>query len=116
MNYKVQEMMEESYPDYKVSSFGRAYVYRIFYRVLVLDLLWAGASAGVVYAYVTFHTKSVFISTFAMSMILFAFPVTLVLYRLVFSITNLSSLHLMVVFVVLGVGADDIFVLWDAWQ
>ena len=109
-------MIDEKYTDYKVSSFGRAYVYRIFYRILVYDLLWAGGSAVIVYWYVTFHTKSLFVSTFATSMILFAFPVALVLYRLVFSITNLSSMHLMVVFVMLGVGADDIFVLWDAWQ
>ena len=68
------------------------------------------------YVYVTFHTKSLFIGTFSMSMILFSFPVTLVIYRLVLGITNLGSLHLMVIFVVLGIGADDIFVLWDAWQ
>jgi len=116
MNYKVIDFVEKNFPNYRISGFGRSYVYRIFYRVLVTDLLWAGVSAAIVYIYVIFHTKSLFVGTFSMSMILFAFPNTLVLYRLVCNITNLSSLHLMVVFVVLGIGADNIFVLWDAWQ
>ena len=49
-------------------------------------------------------------------MILFSFPVTLVLYRNVLQVTNVSSLHLMVVFLVLGISADNIFVLTDAWR
>lgn len=51
-----------------------------------------------------------------MSMIVFSFPITLVLYRNVMMVTNVSALHLMVVFVVLGISADNIFVLWDAWR
>ena len=49
-------------------------------------------------------------------MILLSFPITLVIYRNIMGITNVSSLHMMVVFVVLGISADNIFVLWDAWK
>jgi predicted RND superfamily exporter protein len=49
-------------------------------------------------------------------MIMVSFPITLVIYKLVMRVTNVSSLHLMVVFVVLGISADNIFVLWDAWR
>ena len=62
------------------------------------------------------HTKSLFISMTSMSMIVFSFPITLVLYRNIGQVTNVSALHLMVVFVVLGISADNIFVLWDAWR
>ena len=51
-----------------------------------------------------------------MSMILFSFPITLVIYRKMLMITNLSSLHLIVTFVVLGISADNIFVIWDAFK
>jgi predicted RND superfamily exporter protein len=50
-----------------------------------------------------------------MLLILISFPVALVIYKLIFRISNLSSLHLMIVFVVLGVAVDNIFVIWDAW-
>lgn len=63
-----------------------------------------------------YHTQSIFVSSTAMSMIVFSIPITLVLYRNVMRVTNVSSLHLMVVFVVLGISADNIFVLWDAWR
>ena len=49
-------------------------------------------------------------------MILFSFPITLVIYKLFMRVTNLSSLHLMILFVILGISADNIFVTWDAWQ
>ena len=51
-----------------------------------------------------------------MVQILFSFPITLVIYRVFLGITNLSALHLMVVFVVLGISADNIFVIWDSWN
>lgn len=51
-----------------------------------------------------------------MTMILFSFPITLVIYRKIFMVTNVSSLHLMILFVVLGISADNIFVIWDAFR
>jgi len=77
--------------------------------------MWAVAAALVVYAIVTLHVESLFIGTTSMLMILFSIPITLVIYRKIFSITNVSALHLCIVFVVLGISADNIFVLWDAW-
>lgn len=77
--------------------------------------MWAVAAAMVVYAIVTIHVESLFVGTTSMSMILFSLPITLVIYRKIFAITNVSALHLCIVFVVLGISADNIFVLWDAW-
>ena len=77
--------------------------------------MWALVAVMVVYCLVTYHVKSIFIGSTSMMMILFSFPVTLILYRKIFGITNLSALHLCIVFVVLGISADNIFVLWDAW-
>ena len=65
---------------------------------------------------ITYHTGSLYVSSTACFMILVSFPITLVIYKLVMRVTNVSSLHLMVVFVVLGISADNIFVLWDAWR
>lgn len=64
---------------------------------------------------VTLHVESLFIGTTSMCMVLFSIPITLVIYRKIFSITNVSALHLVILFVVLGISADNIFVLWDAW-
>lgn len=66
--------------------------------------------------FITYHTKSPFVSMTSMSMILFSFPITLVIYRKLMKVTNVSSLHLMILFVVLGISADNIFVIWDAFR
>lgn len=115
LNFRLQEIADR-YPGYKIHCFGRAYAYRYFYKQLILDVMWAGLACLIVFLFVTKHTNSFFISSSSMTMILFSFPISLVLYKLVGGITNLSSLHLMVVFVVLGISADNIFVLFDAWR
>jgi hypothetical protein len=116
LNDKLMALQERKYPDYRVHSFGRSYYYRHFYRQLVKDVMFSGLAVAFCWCYVMFHVKSVFVGTFAMNMILLSFPVTLVIYRVFMRITNVSSLHLMIVFVVLGISCDNIFVLWDAWE
>ena len=78
--------------------------------------MFSGLAVAFCWCYVMFHVKSVFVGTLAMNMILFSFPITLVIYRVIMKITNVSSLHLMIVFVVLGISCDNIFVIWDAWE
>jgi hypothetical protein len=82
---------------------------------MIWDVLWSALSVFLVYLYVLYHTKSLFVTSTSMSTILLSFPVTLVVYKLIMGISNLSTLHLMVTFVVLGVSTDNIFVVWDAW-
>ena len=49
-------------------------------------------------------------------MIIFSFAVTGMIYEGIFRITYMSDLHNIVVFIVLGIAADDIFVFIDAWR
>ena len=49
-------------------------------------------------------------------MILFSFPVTAVLNEGIIRNSFFSSLHTLVIFIVLGIAADDIFVFVDAWR
>lgn len=79
-------------------------------------MLWVVVSIMAIFFYVWNHTRSLFISCTSMVQILFSLPITCVIYRNILCITNLSVLHLMVLFVVLGVSADNIFVIWDAWR
>ena len=69
-----------------------------------------------VWAYKAFYLKSFFLASCSMANILVSFPITLVIYRLVFRIDQFSSLHVMAIFVVIGVAADDVFVFTDTWK
>lgn len=50
-----------------------------------------------------------------MLLILASFPISLVIYTYITQVTFYSSLHNLAVFIVLGIAADDIFVVVDAW-
>ena len=69
-----------------------------------------------VFCYITIHTRSLFLSSMAMIQILFSLPVSYTVYRYVWGIPFFSQLHILAIFLVLGVGADDVFVISDAWK
>jgi hypothetical protein len=48
--------------------------------------------------------------------ILASFPVSIFLYRVFFRVSYLGNIQILSVFVVLGVGADDVFVFFDAFK
>ena len=77
---------------------------------------WVLLSIVLVWAYMTFHVKSFFLGFMAIFQILLSFPISVVIYQWVFRITFYSILQNLVVFVVLGVAADNIFVFTDAWR
>jgi len=45
-----------------------------------------------------------------------AFPVAYFIYTFIFTIEYFVSIHMAVIFLVMGIGADDIFVFYDCWK
>jgi len=88
----------------------------VFQEQVSTDLIFAIGSLSFVFIYMCIHLRSFFLGGFAMSVIIFSFPVTVVIYKVVFGITYLSTLHQLVIFIVLGIAADDVFVFVDAWR
>jgi len=62
------------------------------------------------------HIKSFFISTIGILQILISLPFARFFYSIVGQIPYFAIMQLLVIFLVLGVGADDVFVLVDAWK
>lgn len=55
-------------------------------------------------------------SIYGIILILFSFPVTAMISEGICRNTFYSTLHSLVIFIVLGIAADDIFVFVDAWR
>ena len=87
-----------------------------FTRTMNGDLPMTFLAVLFVWGYITFHTRSLFLSNMAMIQILLSLPVSYTVYRYVWGIPFFSQLHILAIFLVLGVGADDIFVITDAWK
>ena len=80
------------------------------------DIAYAGLSIIFVASFLCVHTKSLFIGSISMLLILLTFPVTGVIFGGIGQISYFHVLQLMVIFIILGIAADDIFVVVDAWN
>ena len=80
------------------------------------DFMWAIASVVFVWIWICVHTGSVTIGTVSMLQIIFSLPLALFFYRVVLQIRYIQIMQQLVIFVMLGIGADDVFVYTDAWN
>ena len=85
-------------------------------KQLIADGSFATGSILFVLAVMAFHTRSIAIASLGMLQILISFPSTYFFYRLIFQIEHFGTLQVLAIYVILGIGADDIFVLYDAFM
>jgi len=85
-------------------------------RMQMMDSLFMLCTIVFVSLLIRLHTGSSAYACAAMAQILMSIPVTAFVYRVVFRIEYFGLLHLCSIFLVLGIGADDNFVLLDAWR
>jgi len=69
----------------------------------------------IIFSYVTFHTQSFFLGSMGMLQILICFAPAFVVYWYIMNIKFFGVMNSTIVFVILGIGADDMFVMTDAW-
>jgi len=88
----------------------------IFRKLVVDDTNYAVFSVMFVFLYLIFHLRSLYLAFIGIAIVLFSFPVTSFLYNGVLGCLYFGSLHNLVIFIVLGIAADDIFVFIDGWR
>ncbi|KAH9249540.1 hypothetical protein BASA81_012713 [Batrachochytrium salamandrivorans] len=84
--------------------------------ILMQDLTYAGMAAATVFVSLCFHFNSLVLGLGAILQVMVSFPVTLFFYRLVLNIDLFGGLHVIAIFLILGIGVDDCFVLFDAYD
>ena len=108
---------DEAYTeDMKIEWFSIAMMNGEFGRMLDEDFLAPIGSILFVFCWIQVHTRSIFVGSLGMLQILLSLPFAYTIYRFIFGIRAFSQMHILAIFLVLGVGADDIFVLTDAWK
>jgi len=88
----------------------------IFRRLVKQDTNYAVFSVGFVFCYLIYHLGSIYLAFIGIAIILFSFPVTSLIYTGILRCLYFGSLHNLVIFIVLGIAADDIFVFIDGWR
>ena len=80
------------------------------------DVLCAVGSICFIFIFILIHTKSLWIAGFAILSIMTSFVTTNLIYRIVLDFRYIGFFHVLTLFIVLGIGADDIFVFYDVWR
>eukprot|EP01065_Artemidia_motanka_P042442 TRINITY_DN569_c2_g1_i1.p1 TRINITY_DN569_c2_g1~~TRINITY_DN569_c2_g1_i1.p1 ORF type:complete len:1268 (+),score=331.28 TRINITY_DN569_c2_g1_i1:81-3806(+) len=83
--------------------------------VLMQDGLWAIGSMIFVWLYIVFMNGSWFLGTMGMGQILMAFGPAYIVY-FVLGFRYFGTFNVLTIFIILGIGADDIFVFLDTWK
>eukprot|EP01084_Bolivina_argentea_P157720 274819_1 len=78
-------------------------------------ILFAAGSILTVFLIMCWHLNSLFLAFSAMTQILAGFPFAYFFYRFAFMVTYFDTMSTLVIFLILGIGADDVFVFVDAW-
>ena len=89
--------------------------HNFFSDMISADLSYALGSILFVLCIMCFHSKSFFLGGLGMIQVLCSLPIALFLYRTVAGITFITQMHILSIYLVLGIGADDLFVFYDAW-
>ncbi|CEL99663.1 unnamed protein product [Vitrella brassicaformis CCMP3155] len=83
----------------------------IFYT----DQFWAAAAIVLVFVFFALYTKSPMYSFAGCLQIFFSFSLAYLLFRFVAGLNYFGSMQKGALFVLCGMGADNVLVMWDAW-
>eukprot|EP00929_Paragymnodinium_shiwhaense_P107796 TRINITY_DN74153_c0_g1_i1.p1 TRINITY_DN74153_c0_g1~~TRINITY_DN74153_c0_g1_i1.p1 ORF type:complete len:1239 (+),score=228.57 TRINITY_DN74153_c0_g1_i1:69-3719(+) len=86
-----------------------------FLTLFVNDMALSTLSLVMVWLYMWFQLESLFLATCGIFEIIFSLPVACSIWS-VFLNQQISFLQALTLYMILGIGADDVFVLYDAWQ
>jgi hypothetical protein len=91
-------------------------IFDIIIGIVIQDCLLAVMAILMVWAFLWLQTGSCFIASMGMAEILLSLPTGYFLFRGIFQIKFFGFLNALTLFLVLAIGADDIFVFMDAYK
>ena len=80
------------------------------------DLKLAIGSCVFIFLFMCFQTGSVTVTFLGILSVLSSFLLTNLIYRYVFQFIYFGFFHVIAIFLILGIGADDLFVFYDTWR
>ncbi|KAH0622675.1 hypothetical protein JD844_025182 [Phrynosoma platyrhinos] len=88
----------------------------LFQDYLLMDTVYPAIAIAIVLLVMCVYTKSMFITLMTMFAIISSLIVSYFLYRVVFNFEFFPFMNLTALIILVGIGADDAFVLCDVWN
>lgn len=86
-----------------------------FSTMIFTDFFMIFGSFIFVFVWMFVYTRSLVVAIPCVLGIFASVPVAMFFYKVVFRIEYFDFIHILAVFIILGIGADDVFVVYDAW-
>ncbi|KAK7504971.1 hypothetical protein BaRGS_00003999 [Batillaria attramentaria] len=112
----LEDTMENGVRDMDFLFYSSQLVTHDLLNQVLKDMFLAAGSLVFIFLFVLFMTRSLFITGFGIFSIISSFFITNFLYRFIFRYSYFGIFHVLSIFIILGIGADDIFVFMDTWR
>eukprot|EP01065_Artemidia_motanka_P024217 TRINITY_DN2885_c0_g1_i1.p1 TRINITY_DN2885_c0_g1~~TRINITY_DN2885_c0_g1_i1.p1 ORF type:complete len:1347 (+),score=396.91 TRINITY_DN2885_c0_g1_i1:67-4041(+) len=107
-------LFSQNYHNVKVWYNGPEFLSHYIQEQIASDGMFAIGSTFFVWFYIVFMNGSWFLGTMGMGQIVMAFGPAYILYYMI-GFRYFGTFNVLTIFIILGIGADDIFVLLDTW-
>lgn len=97
----------------KVHVISQGLFQHLYMQAVYSDIKFCFIIAAIVWLLLSLNQRSVFLSLFSIIQVSSSIPISLFIYRGILGVPYFSPLHMFVLLIVVGVGADDIFVFDD---
>lgn len=112
----VESVADSSTDSFDTSAVSFSYISSRFDSIVTRDLSFAIFAIILVLLTIWVHTTSAFLASAAILQIFLSFPLSYFIYFFILRQAYFSALQVLTIFLVLGIGADDVFVFTDAWK
>ena len=85
-------------------------------KQVIYDQALALGSFIFIFFFMWFQTRSLWVTGFSMVSVITGFAINSLIYRFCFDFRYFGIFHVLAVFIILGIGADNIFVFFDTWK
>jgi len=103
-------------PEFNSYYFMVSLIFDVILEILVVDGVKAIASFLAVFFYLRFMLGSWFLTAVGMFEIVMSLPLSWLFFSYIFQVKYFSTLNVLAIFIVMAIGADDIFVFMDAYK
>lgn len=106
-------------PHLKTSSYGtqdEGFEDKLMDDILNSDLIYSTLASFVILLLMWVHTRSVFLAVIGFIQVALSFPLAYFVYKIILGFEFFPFLNFLAIFVVMGIGADDVFVLFDKFE
>ena len=124
LNERISEVfldqLDNSYEN-KLADMNFYYFNEVLYsksiqKQVIWDMLLAVASFLFIFIFMWLQTGSLWLTSWGIFSIISSFNISYLIFRVIFDYKYIGIFHVMSIFIILGIGSDNIFVFVDTWK